>query len=199
MNASRPEADTEYSRGPGVSKGVFGRHRRAPEDRWQRRFELHRNAVLATGLLGAVLLVLAEFTPLLHVHTTAHIDVRTVYTGAHNSYALIPVAIVAAILAFSTWSSGSRLALLAIGALGLLTLGIALLGDLPDAHTSGLVRTASGLEGASSSVGLGLYLETLGAVVLIITAAGGMLLEPIATAPRPPDARSSSSRTRSAS
>jgi hypothetical protein len=199
MNASRPEADIEYSRATGPSRRVFRRRKGSPEDAWQRRYEAHRTAVLVAGLLGAVLLIAAEFTPLLHVHTTAHLQVTTVNTGSHDSYALVPIAIAVALLTFNAWRSGSRLALLAIGVLGLVVLGIALLGDLPDAHTRGLVTTSSGLQGASSSVGIGLYLETLAALVLLLTAAGGMLLEPIATARRPADDPPSSPSPRSAS
>jgi hypothetical protein len=198
MNVSRPKADTEYSRGQAASKGPPAAPPEGSWAAWKRRYESHRTGVLVIGVLGALALLAAEFTPLLHVHTNAHMQVvRTVYTGAHDSYALVPVALLAAVLAFSAWTSGSRLALLAMGLLGLLALGIALLGDLPDAHTKGLVgSTTTGLQGASSSAGIGLYLETLGAVVLIITAVGGMLLEPTPMArPRRP----SSSRTRSAS
>jgi hypothetical protein len=197
MNVSRPEAEIEYSRGQAASTADPDGPPEGSRAARQRRYESHRTGVLVIGVLGALVLVAAEFTPLLHVHTNAHMQVvRTVYTGAHDSYALVPVALLAAALAFSAWTSGSRLALPAIGLLGLLALGIALLGDLPDAHSSGLVgSTTTGLQGASSSAGIGLYLETLGAVVLIITAVGGMLLEPMPIARRRP----SSSRTRSAS
>ncbi len=198
MNASRPEADTEYSRehggsdgDPGGATAGFSVARRRPRGG-------SRTSVLAAGVLGALLLLTAELTPLLHVHTTAPGAVlRTVYTGAHHSYALVPVALLAALLAFSAGTSGSRLAFVAMGLLGLLVLGIALLGDLPDAHTSGLVgNTTTGLQVASSSVAVGLYLETLGAVVLIICAGAGILLDPRPVSrPRSP----SSSRTRSAS
>ena len=62
--------------------------------------------------------------------------------------------------------------------LGLVSLLIALLGDLPDAQATGLVGSlATGLKIASASPGTGLYLETLGAVVLLITAAAGLLLQ----------------------
>lgn len=63
------------------------------------------------------------------------------------------------------------------GVLGVVALLIALLRDLPDAHATGLVGSAAtGLRSASSSPGVGLYLETLGAVVLLITAVCGLLL-----------------------
>jgi hypothetical protein len=201
MNASRPEADTEYSRAEGASERPRRARKGVSPATWNRRYEFHRAGVLTAGLLGALLLLVAEFTPLLHVNTAAHTHIaRTVYTGSHHSYALVPIALLAVLLAYLIWTSGSRLALLATGVLGLLTLGVALLGDLPDAHASGLVGSATtGLSGASSSPGIGLYLETLGAIVLILTAGAGLLLEPIPPAPRRRRRPPSSSRTRSAS
>jgi len=200
MTASRPEADSKYSRG-----NVPARPRRGdsedPELGWQRRFETHRNTVLAVGLLGAALLLVAEFTPLLHVHTSGNTHLaHSVITGSHHSYALVPVALLAAGLAVNAWRSGSRFAMLAIGLLGLLAIGIALLGDLPDAHTVGLVGTSTtGLSTATSSPAIGLFLETGGGAVLILAAAAGMLLEPVPDARLRGDAGATAPRTRSAS
>ena len=51
--------------------------------------------------------------------------------------------------------------------LGIATLLIALLGDLPDAHATGLIGSSASqyVQGAASP-SAGLYLETLGAVLL---------------------------------
>lgn len=200
MNSSRPEEAYEYSRGPDGHDGDLERQR-DPEIDWRRRFQRHRNAVLVAGMLGALVLIVAEFTPLLDVHAAGHADpVKTVQTGAHHSYALIPIAVLAAALAFSAWRSESRFALLAVGALGLLVVGITLFADLPDAHSSGLVGSfRTGLASASSAPAVGLFLETAGGIVLILTAAAGMLLEPVPSLPRESEQRASSSRTRSAS
>jgi hypothetical protein len=197
MTASRPEADSEYSRGPRIRRGGS----EDPELRWQRRFEAHRNAVLAVGLLGAALLLVAEFTPLLHVHAIGHPHLaHSVITGPHHAYALLPVAALAAGLAVNGWRSGSRFALSAIGLLGLLAVGIALLGDLPDAHAVGLVGTpASGLSTAASSPAIGLFLETGGGAALILSAAAGMLLEPVPEVRARGDSPARASPTRSAS
>jgi hypothetical protein len=197
MTASRPEADSEYSRARRARRGDS----EGPELRWQRRFETHRNAVLALGLLGAALLLVAEFTPLLHVHASgaAHLA-HSVITGSHHAYALLPIAALAAGLAFNAWRSGSRFALLAIGLLGLLAVGIALLGDLPDAHAVGLVGTlATGLSTATSSPAIGLFLETGGGAILILSAAAGMLLEPVPEVQPRAEAGAAASPTRSAS
>jgi hypothetical protein len=121
--------------------------------------------------------VAAEFTSLYQVHTAASsTPVRTVGTGHNNSYALIPLALLAAALAIGVFRSGSRPALLAVGLVGLVALLIALLGDLPDAHATGLVGSAATrFVSASSTPSAGLYLETLGAVVLIATCVLGFM------------------------
>ncbi len=183
MSAFRPEADTEYSRGRRPRRGAG----EDPESRWQRRFSAHRNSVLALALGGAILLVIAEFTPLLHVHTSSRVPIATsVSVGSDHSYALVPLAVLAVGLGINIWQSGSRLGLLATAVLGLVAIGIALLGDLPNAHSTGLVGTTStGLSTATSSPAIGLYLETAGGALLLLSAAAGMLLEPVPEV-RPP-------------
>jgi hypothetical protein len=146
-------------------------------------------AVLAGALLGALLLVVAEFTALYQVHiASSPTPFRTVGTGHNDSYALIPLGLLAAVLGYGVFRSGSRPALLALGVVGLVTLLIALLGDLPDAQSTGLAGTpGTHFVNASSTPSAGLYLETLGAVVLIATSVLGfmMLGRPEATsAPR---------------
>ncbi|MGB9183445.1 MAG: hypothetical protein WCB67_05220 [Solirubrobacteraceae bacterium] len=134
------------------------------------------------GLAGAALLVVAEFTSLLSVHSGLHATaVRVVQTGSHNSYALIPIALLAALLSLAARGAHSPLVLLALGVLGVAALLIALVGDLPDAQASGLILGPAGRYAiASSSPEVGFYLETLGAVILLIAAGAGLLL----TAPR---------------
>jgi hypothetical protein len=135
-------------------------------------------AVLAGALLGALLLVVAEFTSLYQVHTAASsTPVRTVATGDHDSYALVPLALLAAVLGVGVFRSASRPALLAIGIVGLVTLLIALLGDLPDAQATGLVGSPSThFISATTTPSAGVYLETLGAVLLMATCVLGFLM-----------------------
>jgi hypothetical protein len=171
MSASRPEADIEYSRGLRASDTSSGASRTlvtgAP------------TGVVLGVLAGAVLLLVAEFAPLLRVHSGAYHAgvVATIGTGSHHSYALIPVALLAVALASAARATGNRLALVSVALLGLVALGIALLGDLPDAHAAGLIRRPGGnYVNASSSAAAGLYLETLGAVVLLLAGGAGLLL-----------------------
>jgi hypothetical protein len=137
-----------------------------------------RTAVLGCGLLGALLLVVAEFTTLYKVNAAnTSVPIQTVSTGSHDAYALIPIALVAAALAYGAAVRGSRPALLALGALGIVTLLIALIGDLPDARATGVVGSpTTHFTNASASPSAGLYLETVGAVVLIIASGCGLLL-----------------------
>jgi hypothetical protein len=135
-------------------------------------------AVLAGGLLGAGLLVASEFATLYEVHTSStRTAIQTVAGHSHNGWAFIPIAALAILLAYGAARQGSRPALLALGLVGVLSLTIAVAGDLPDSHTSGLIgSTATHYVSASSSAGAGLYLETLGSVLLMIGCGAGFLL-----------------------
>jgi hypothetical protein len=133
---------------------------------------------LAGSLLGALLLLVAEFTSLYQVHVaTTSTPIETVSTGSHNSYAMIPIALLAAALGIGVWRSGSRPALLGVGVLGVVAVLIALLVDLPDTHATGLTSSAATrFVNASSTPSAGLYMETLGAVLLIATCGLGFLM-----------------------
>jgi hypothetical protein len=166
MNVSEPEADIEYSRASAAPKG-----RERPSAGGMRGgLEGVRLPVLAGALVGAALLLVAEFLPVFEVRTTARNSVATtVAGGSHHAYALLPIALLAAGLAWAWWRSPTRLAALALAVLGAAALAIALGRDLPDAQSSGIER---------SGPRAGLCLETAGAVALLITSAGGVLLGP---------------------
>jgi hypothetical protein len=185
MSATPPEANLEYSIGPRHSSGAERARARgdsgSPAPSRGPASEpsaAASTAIFAGGLLGALLLVVAEFTTLFTVHTSTSTQaIQSVGTGGHHTYALIPIGLLVVLLAYGVWSAGSRPALLAIGVLGVIALLIALLGDLPDAHASGLLGSpASHFTSASSTPSAGLYMETLGAVILIITSVCGFLL-----------------------
>jgi hypothetical protein len=128
-------------------------------------------------LAGALLLAASEFTNLYSIHiATSRAAIQSLTGGSHNSYALLPIAVLAVLLAYGAARDGSRVAMLALGALGVLALLIALIGDLPDAQASGLLLRSGHFETASSSPSVGLYFETLGAVMLLIAAGVGFLL-----------------------
>jgi hypothetical protein len=180
MNASRPEADTEYSRGRRVSRDASGRLTAVWRGRLRRLPEPFR-AVPAVAFTGALLLILAELVPVLTIHSPLyHRVTHTITGGANNAWSLLPIAVLALLLTAVAWSSPERPATyVALGLLGLAALGIALLVDLPDVHRAGLIGSpASGLFNARAHAGIGLYLETLGAVALILAGTAGALLSP---------------------
>jgi hypothetical protein len=133
--------------------------------------------VEAVTLIAAVMLAVAEFLPLYRVRTDAgHRIVSTVSAGAHHSYALLPLAVFAALLASGLGRSGWPVPA-ALVLLGLAALGIALIGDLPAVHRTGLLGTpATGLHEAHTVAGAALYLETLGAIALLASGAAGLIL-----------------------
>jgi hypothetical protein len=143
--------------------------------------------ILAGSLLGALLLLVAEFTSLYQVHVaTSSTPLESVSGGSDHSYAMVPIALLAGALGIGVWRSGSRPALLALGVVGVVAVLIALVNDLPDAQATGLAGSAtSHYVNASSTPSAGLYMETLGGVLLIATCGlGFMMLGPPSRAPR---------------
>ncbi|HEX3688957.1 MAG TPA: hypothetical protein VHV28_04645 [Solirubrobacteraceae bacterium] len=146
--------------------------------------------------MAALLLLVAEFLPLFEVRTSArNAAVTTVRSGSHHSYALVPIALLAAGLALAWRRAPARLAALAMAVLGVVALIIALGHDLPDAQANGIERAGGTYVMAAASPRAGLYLETAGAVVLLISSAAGLLLVPRTNGP----VQTKSSRRRSAS
>jgi TRAP-type uncharacterized transport system fused permease subunit len=138
-----------------------------------------RAAVLAGASVAAVLLFVAELEPLFEVRTNARNSlVTTVQSGSHHSYALIPIALLVAGLAAAWRRAPTRLAALAMAILGVVALVIALARDLPDAQSSGLERSGGTYVTAAASPRAGLYLETAGAVILLVSGVGGVILLP---------------------
>jgi hypothetical protein len=173
MIASRPEAEAKYSRGRVALRRGLSRLNGHSE----RQQRVAQRAAQTVVLVGIAALVVAEFTPLYRVRIdVGHHIVRSVSADSHHSYALLPIAVLAVVLAGALgrpgWPVPAALALL-----GLLTLGIVLLGDLPAIHRAGVVgNPASGLRDAHTVAGPALYLETLGAIALLAGGAAGLFL-----------------------
>ena len=185
----------EYSRKDGASGRVSGRGRAAiavsgqanpepPSEPAVKRAVSHRleyprglrSAVVGLAVAGAVLLVAAEFTTLYGVHIASRsAPIQTVSGGSNNSYAMIPIAALAVFLALAGIGGGGRWALIALGAVGVVALLISLVGDLPSAHHAGPIHLGGRYVNGSSKPDLGMYLETLGAVLLVVAAGLGLL------------------------
>jgi hypothetical protein len=182
-----PEADTEYSRGSKGSEPLLAPGS-APVSEGTERAGTPVLAVALTAALGALLILVSQFTALYHVHVaTSSAAIKTVGTGANHAWAPIPIGLLAAALAFAVYRKRSRAALVALAVLGIVTLLIALLGDLPDAHATGIVGSgASQYSEGTSTPSAGLYMETLGAILLLISGGVGLLL--LGAPRRPPGA-----------
>jgi hypothetical protein len=157
-----------------------------------------RAVVLGCALVGALLLVVSEFTTLFTIRSATGATLKSISTHSHDSYALIPIALVAVGLAWGAVASGSRWALIALGGVGLVALLIALIGDLPDAQATGTIIAAGHYAAANDHPGAGLYLESFGAIVLVIAAGCGLLLSGEREPAAPAAAASSGSRPEAA-
>ena len=186
MSTNPPGTKTEYSRGHLGSRGVGRDFAASPAGS-------AGALILAGAALGALLLLVAEFTPLYELRTqNGALPTRSFAGGAHHAYALVPIALLACGLAYGVWRTGSRPALLAIGVLGLVALLLAVLVDLPDAHARGVLSLSGGrLVNGYSTPTTGFYLETLGAMVLLVTCVCGFLAlgPPGRSAPASPSRR----------
>jgi hypothetical protein len=127
---------------------------------------LRRYGLLALPLAGCLLLAIAEFTTLWEVRAiTVVLDSST--GGSHHGYALLIVAVAAAAMAFGSAIGGSRPAAVALLVLALVALVIVLFVDLPDVQETGLSRD---YEQAEANPKIGFYLESAGAVLLLLGA-----------------------------
>jgi len=177
MNGTPPEAKNEYSRAASRSRRVLPTLETGDAGRsWDRATHLP-NAVLLCIVLACTLLVAAELAPLFHVQVANRAaPAQAVQTGSHDSFALIPIAALAALMGYAVYRGAGAAALIALVLLGVIALLIALVGDLPDARARGLVASrGGGYDLGSASPAAGLYLETLGAILLLIVGGLGLL------------------------
>jgi hypothetical protein len=135
-----------------------------------------RKAILGLIGAGALLLVVSQFLPLFHTHVTStSVSVGSGSVGADHAYGVLGPAILAALLGVAIYESGNRFALLLVGLLGVAALAIALGHDLSDARDHGLRNVAGHYEMATNQIAVGLYVEILGALLLLIAAVFGFL------------------------
>jgi hypothetical protein len=125
-------------------------------------------AAALAAAVGAALLIVSEFTALYAIHVVGKSGVaRTVVSGSHHGYALIPIGLLAGALALLVHRGGGRAPAVALAILGVIALAIALAGDLPDANKRGLLAAGAGFQVGTASPSVGFFLETLGAIVLM--------------------------------
>jgi len=140
-----------------------------------------RYGLLVLAGLGALLLLVAEFSTLYEVRAiTAVVPGGTTRSGSNHGYALLIVALVAPAMAWGAVAGGSRPAAVALTILGGLALFVVLAIDLPDVGDEGLL--AESYEAAKASPQEGFFLESLGAVVLLLSGVGTLVLRPAGAA-----------------
>ncbi|MEJ7825965.1 MAG: hypothetical protein WKF48_11075 [Solirubrobacteraceae bacterium] len=157
MSASARGTATDYSKGQSAPRA----HSRRP-----------RLALAAVALAGALLLILAELSPLYSVVVgSLQTPRRSVSTGANHGYALTPLAAVAVTMAVA-WLRGAKVAGPMLGLLGLTALVNALTVDLPDTRSSGRLPESLAYSEARAKAGRGLVLELAGGAVLVLSGLG---------------------------
>jgi len=164
VNAQAPETTNQDSRGP-----------RVPRPRISGLDALGL-ALAAAAFIGALLLVVSDFTTLFKVHTDAGVTVPNGAVKGHDnhSFSMLVIGVASLPLAYAATRYGSRPAMAGLAGLGLLAVIIAVGFDLSDATgTNTLART---FENATGSPAVGFYLETLGAALLIVSGGGGLVL-----------------------
>ena len=141
---------------------------------------LARAAALLLAAAGCVLLVVAEFSTLYEIRVITVVKEST-DGREHHAYALLVIAVAAAFMTYGAIVGGARPAQFALLALGLAALFVVLAIDYPDVDEEGF--TAEAFERAKASPQNGFYLESLGAVLLLLSAVATLLLTPRAERP----------------
>jgi|GEM_PF-1348620 len=172
MSTHDREATSEYSRGSEPGRGGdegSSRLRSGNSERTARRLQI---ALLAGGFLGAGLLIAADFLTLFQIKVVT--TVPTESTGADNhSYALVLIGATALVMAYGA-ARGSRPALVALAALGVVAAFVAFAIDLPDVRRTGVIGER--YSDAHASAQIGFFAETLGLALLVVSGVGGLLL-----------------------
>jgi len=134
-------------------------------------------ALLAAPLIGAGLLVAAEFSTLYDVRVVTAVPEGGSYSaGGHHGYALAVIAVGIVVMSFGAVLGGSRPAAVAVLLLALAALGVALVVDLPDTDQTGLIGRT--YDAAVAEPRAGLYLEIAGGCVALLGAAVILAVRP---------------------
>ncbi len=170
MTADAPGATPDYSNRSAVVPGA----QRSPADA-RRGLVILRAVLGAVALLGALLLVVSTFSTVVQIKvlTATEVDGKdlTVSGADLHSVALIVVALFAVLMLVGA-IRGARPAMTALAASGLLALGLIVGLDVPELDSTG--QLSRFYEDVSAGAARGFYLETLGAVLLLVS--GGLML-----------------------
>jgi hypothetical protein len=133
--------------------------------------------LLVPLILGAVLLIVAEFLPLYEIRAVTAVPAGGhKSTGAHHGYAQLVIGLALLPMAWGAVRGGSRPAAFAALALALIALFVALAIDLPDLNETGLIGRT--YDQAEARPLVGFFIETLGATLALLGAIGTLLFRP---------------------
>jgi hypothetical protein len=134
-----------------------------------------RLALLGAAAAGVICLLLATFATVIEIKvgTTTKVPDHDTHLSGWDRHgpALVLIALFAAAMIAGALR-GARPAMAALAALGLVVLLIAIIGDVPDLDETGFIGQV--YEDAAAGAKGGFYLETLGAVLLLVS--GGLML-----------------------
>jgi hypothetical protein len=136
-----------------------------------------RYGLLVPLVLGALLLIVAEFLPLYEIRTITAVPAGGhKSTGAHHGYALLIVGLAMLPMAVGAVRGGSRPAAFALLALSVIALFVALAIDLPDLNETGLIGRT--YDQAQARPRVGFFVETLGATLALLGSIGTVIFRP---------------------
>jgi hypothetical protein len=146
--------------------------------------------VLALGVIGAILIVIAEFSTIARVEvlTAGACDVSTVSDSCDSSGfeqhggAFILLGVAALAMTWGASRGASRPAATALVAIGVVVLAFSLIRDVPQTNETGFVGRQ--FDQAEAKPGNGLYLEIVGAGLILL--AGVVRLRRPGVGPNPP-------------
>lgn len=171
MSAPDPEATWDYSRAHPADRTVEAAPRAAPEGA---RAGHQRLAVTIAAGVAALLLVVAEFLPLINIVVGSLATVQeTVRGGTNHAYTLGVLGMLGILMSLAA-ARGSRPAAGALALIGAATLIIAVGVDLPDTRARGSLPQSIAYEDARAQPAVGFYVEILAGAALV--AAGAALL-----------------------
>jgi hypothetical protein len=131
--------------------------------------------LLGVILLGAVLLIVAEFLPLYEIRVVTAVPKGGHHSvGAHHLYANALIGLALLPMAYGALKGGSRPAAYACLVLALAALFIALAVDLPVLNETGLIGRT--YDQAEARPEVGFFVETLGATLALLGSIGTLLL-----------------------
>jgi hypothetical protein len=134
-----------------------------------------KTLLLGVLLLGAVLLIVAEFLPLYEIRVVTAVPKGGHHSvGGHHGYALLVVGLALIPMAFGAVRGGSRPAAIACLVLAVIALFVALAIDLPDLNETGLIGRT--YDQAQARPRVGFFVETLGATLALLGAIGTLVL-----------------------